>query len=78
MDMKSIPQVIIDLVKSVFDGDISIVDWDLDRIYLECHNEEFIIRTWNVTESVVDWTLFRMTETHGIEIKSGCFHYKKL
>lgn len=49
------------------EGEFVIVDWDLDRIYLEKEQDkkEYIIRTWNIRENnkgktVIDWTLYQM------------------
>ena len=61
---------IVKLTEIVFDkcgleGELTIDDWDLDRIYITRNRREWIIRTWNVRENskgrvVIDWTLFRM------------------
>lgn len=62
------------------DKDISIVDYDLDRVYLECNNKEFSLRTWNIVDegekTKVQWTLFVMIyeengDGHGEELSFG-------
>ena len=61
---------IVELTRIVFDecgleGELTIDDWDLDRIYITKEGREWIIRTWNAQENnkgrvVIDWTLYRM------------------
>jgi len=61
---------IVELTRIVFDecgleGELTIDDWDLDRIYITKEGREWIIRTWNAQENnkgrvVIDWTLFMM------------------
>ena len=41
------------------DKDITIEEWDLDRIYLHTDGFEFTIRTWDLREDhTVPWTFF--------------------
>jgi len=72
------PPVVYELVKEVMGADhkYDVVDWDLDRVYLENNETEMIIRTWNITEAYVDWTLFEIVNDSGKEISAGTYFYK--
>ncbi|WP_217493054.1 hypothetical protein [Lysinibacillus fusiformis] len=48
----------------------------MDRVYLENNETEMIIRTWNITEAYVDWTLFEIVNDSGKEISAGTYFYK--
>lgn len=77
----SIPKQVTNLVKDVFENEnIKIVDWDLDRIYLENDDYEYTIRMWDITENQIRWTLFKSVDNgdgtgHGEELKSGEYGY---
>jgi len=62
--------------------DITILDWDLDRVYLKVDNYESDIRMWNVWDGQkkntlrIQWTLFQMIDDgdgsgHGEELGYG-------
>lgn len=71
-----IPEPVINLAKDVFGEETyKIVDWDMDRVYIEKNNEEFTIRMWNVTKHSIRWTLFKSVGNHGEEQKEGTFKY---
>ncbi|MGE7748839.1 hypothetical protein [Lysinibacillus fusiformis] len=72
-----LPPVVYDLVKEVVGANhkYDVVDWDLDRVYLENNEIEMIIRTWNITETYVDWTLFEIVNGCGKEISEGTYFY---
>lgn len=68
------------LAEHVFkDDNFKIVNWDLDRIYIERDSKEYIIRMWNIAEKkdclIIDWTLFLSVANHGKEKKRGVFKY---
>ena len=52
------------LKRSCIDQDVTITDWDLDRIYLDIDGTEYIVRMWNIHENpktawvTIQWTLF--------------------
>ena len=60
-------------------GDIEILDFDLDRVYLIANDTEFTIRMWNIIEFPkefeVTWTFFKDVTTeygsYGEEISCG-------
>ncbi|MNC27622.1 hypothetical protein D3C75_757980 [compost metagenome] len=71
-----IPEVIIKFSAAIMDREHSVVDFDYSRIDIDSSEGEFVIRTWNITEDRIDWTLFKMITNedgsgHGEEIKSG-------
>lgn len=79
----SLPKQLLNLTNEVFEGkEITIEDWDLDRIYITSDNQEYTIRMWNVRESEVDWTLFKSVDNgdgtgHGVEQKEGVYKIKR-
>lgn len=86
MKKLDINQVIKELACEVFsDDNFTIDDFDWDRVWITRNNEEYTIRTWDITESEIDWTLFRMVDNgdgtgHGEEEKVGLFeiNYSKV
>lgn len=83
MGKLDINQVIRDLANEVFsDDNFEIEDFDWRHVYISRNNEEYTIRTWNITESEIAWTLFKMIDHgdgtgHGEEQKEGLFKIKK-
>ncbi|MGG4434530.1 hypothetical protein AAXE64_08210 [Priestia megaterium] len=79
----SLPKQLLNLTNEVFEGkEVAIEDWDLDRIYVTYEGEEYTIRTWNITDSKVDWTLFKSVDNgdgtgHGVEQKEGVYKIKR-
>ncbi|WP_312124515.1 hypothetical protein [Lysinibacillus boronitolerans] len=78
----NVPQPIIDLVMKVFENNpaYKVVDWDFDRVYIEKDSEEYTIRTWDITETFISWTLFKSIELadgsgYGEEVSDGTFYY---
>ena len=67
-------------------GDIEILDYDLDRVYLEVNDVEFTIRMWNVIDIPkgykIVWTFFKDIPneygSHGEEIGCGESFVSKL
>lgn len=71
-----IPEVIIKFAAAIMDREHTVVDFDYRRVYIDSPEGEFTIRTWNITEDRIDWTLFKMVTNengsgHGEELKSG-------
>jgi len=71
-----VPEVIIKFAAAVMDREHTVVDFDYRRVYIDSPEGEFNIRTWNITEDCIDWTLFKMITNedgsgHGEELKSG-------
>ncbi|MFJ8247348.1 hypothetical protein [Peribacillus asahii] len=77
----NLPEPIVGLVKEVFKNeDVKVADWDMDRIYIDKGNEEYTIRTWDITKTNVRWTLFKNINNpdgtgHGEEVSEGNFKY---
>ena len=45
---------------------------DLDRIYVDLWDDEYIIRMWNISqEGVIDFTVYRFNQDHGERLVSG-------
>jgi len=68
------------IVNRIFgeDNDVKIEDWDSDRIMVSDGDTEYNIRTWNITDRYVDWTLFRMVYNdngrgHGEVMSEGVY-----
>ena len=71
-----------DLIKIAIDGttipehELTVTDWDLDRIYMEAEGYEYIIRTWDIREVGetvrVRWSLVLLVPNKGgRELKSS-------
>lgn len=65
-------------------GDIIIEDYDCDRVYLRCGDNEYTIRTWNIWNSGngynIEWTFYKFVDdvdelgrkySHGIDLSYG-------
>jgi hypothetical protein len=76
MNNQSLPKGVVNLVKHVFkDKEVTVTDWDLDRIFISCIDGDYFIRMWNITDHYVDWTLFREEKDSTTQIKDGMFKY---
>lgn len=65
------PKELIDFVNEIFEVNVAILDYDLDRIYL---SNGWTIRMWNLTNDFVEWTLFHEMDGKTFERRSG-MHY---
>ena len=58
-----------------------IADWDLDNIWLDINDKEYSIRTWNINEDGIRFTLFVDVKdsdktSHGEELYYGYYNFK--
>lgn len=46
-----------------------IIDYDLDRIYLKVNTDhgQYIIRTWDITEELINYTVYYEKELNDVE-----------
>ena len=59
---------------------VEVLDYDLDRIYLNYNGTEYIIRMWSITsEEVKEYTLYRIVYdgrcSHGERVFAGEHYY---
>lgn len=58
---------------------VSILDYDIDRIYLAVDSTEnnYNIRCWDISANYVSYTLYELNleENHGISILNGIYNY---
>lgn len=66
---------IIEFAKSVMDGEHEVLDFDLDRVEVKMNGEDYIIRTWDISEEDIRWTLFKKVSEEFEEIKSGVYYF---
>lgn len=71
-----IPDVIRKFASEVLDREHEVIKFDYRHIDIDACGNEFTIRTWNITETHIRWTLYKMISHgdgtgHGEEIKSG-------
>lgn len=54
-----------------------ILDYDGDRIYLAIDSKvnNYDIRTWDIREDYISYTVFRLVEDHGEDISGYCIYY---
>lgn len=77
-----IPNEIRLLAIDVFgDDNFEIYDFDYNRVYIIRNNEEYNIRTWDITESFIRWTLYKVImnpdgSIQGDEEKEGPYMYR--
>lgn len=76
-----IPRLAIALVEQSFrNRQYEIIDFDLDRIAIDSDDQEYVFRTWDITEWGIDWTLFRMVDdgndrSHSEPVSRGYFSF---
>lgn len=75
-----LPKAVVGLVSTVFnEQNAEVVDWDMDRIYIDKDDKEYTIRMWDVTNKYVRWELFKTVKdengSHGESIKEGTYKY---
>lgn len=63
-----------ELIDSIFEIPVEILDYDLDRIYL---SNDWIVRTWDVTDELIRWTLFHEMNGEVFERRSGIYYVKE-
>lgn len=66
------PKELISFVDSIFDVNVAILDYDLDRIYL---SGGWTIRMWNVTNEFIEWTLYHEMNGKTFERRSGMYQF---
>ncbi|AIW03464.1 hypothetical protein CPT_Moonbeam66 [Bacillus phage Moonbeam] len=79
MDQSKLPSGVVMLVEHVFKNEeVKVTDWDYDRIFVTSEKGDYFIRTWDITDKYVDWTLFKETGNSADRIKDGMFTIPKL
>jgi hypothetical protein len=68
------PKVLVEFVDSIFEVNVAILDYDLDRIYL---SNGWTIRMWTLTEDFIEWTLFHEMDGKTFERRSGFYTFNK-
>lgn len=77
MKKLDINQVLRELAYEAFgDDNFTIDDFDWDRVWITRNNQEYTIRTWNITENDIEWTLFKMTSNGGERENAGVYIIK--
>ena len=72
----AISEMIESLAKSVLgNGQFTIDDYDLDRVYGTMDGDGYVIRMWDISKQSVRWTLFRMLASHGETVRTGTYNY---
>lgn len=77
---ENIPQEIVLFAKAVLEKECEVIDWDYRRVEVDVKGEEYSIRTWDVTQTCIRWTLFKTVwrgdgTGYGEEVKSGVYNF---
>lgn len=81
-DRVYVPNLARDLTRDIMEEvgmEYTIIGWGPDRVYLEgVDGGEYIIRTWDVTDEYIDWSLFTEKPNQSDymhQIKSGRYEF---